>query len=103
MGGMFCPSCKSIMFPKDGKLVCRKCGEEKEAGSKVVTQDMHVSDKAEYADTPEDTSILPTTRIECPKCKNKKAGWYMRQTRAADEPTTRFYICTKCQHTWREY
>jgi len=27
----------------------------------------------------------------------------MIQTRAADEPPTRFYRCTKCGHTWREY
>ncbi|MEM4865380.1 MAG: hypothetical protein QXY09_02690 [Acidilobaceae archaeon] len=25
------------------------------------------------------------------------------QTRAADEPPTRFYRCTKCGYTWREY
>jgi DNA-directed RNA polymerase subunit M len=27
----------------------------------------------------------------------------MRQTRAADEPTTRIYRCAKCSNTWREY
>ncbi|PJB94591.1 transcription factor S, partial [Candidatus Pacearchaeota archaeon CG_4_9_14_0_8_um_filter_35_24] len=24
-------------------------------------------------------------------------------TRAADESETKFYRCTKCDHTWREY
>ncbi|MCJ2562923.1 MAG: transcription factor S, partial [Candidatus Thermoplasmatota archaeon] len=29
--------------------------------------------------------------------------WQLRQTRAADEPETRIYRCTKCSHTWREF
>ena len=46
---------------------------------------------------------LPTTKIICSKCKHNEATFYLRQTRAADEPTTRFYQCTKCKHRWREY
>ena len=46
---------------------------------------------------------LPTTKIICGKCKHNEATFYLRQTRAADEPTTRFYQCTKCKHRWREY
>src|SRR2546427_158911 len=49
------------------------------------------------------TETLPKTRVECPKCGHYEAYWVMRQTRAADEPTTRIYRCVKCQHTWREY
>ncbi|MFQ5553256.1 MAG: transcription factor S, partial [Thermoplasmata archaeon] len=37
------------------------------------------------------------------KCGNFEAMWYMRQTRASDEPETRIYRCTRCSHTWREY
>ncbi|MEM2705477.1 MAG: transcription factor S, partial [Thermoplasmata archaeon] len=39
----------------------------------------------------------------CPKCGNRGAYWMLKQTRAADEPETRFYICTKCGYRWREY
>ena len=100
---MFCPKCKSIMFPKDGILICRNCGEEKAPEGGTITQEIKKSDKAEFTEGMEDVSTLSKTRTECPKCQNKEAYWYMRQTRAADEPTTRFYICTKCKHTWREY
>lgn len=46
---------------------------------------------------------LPKTKIECESCGNGEAYWVLRQTRAADEPETRIYQCTKCGHKWREY
>jgi DNA-directed RNA polymerase subunit M len=51
----------------------------------------------------EEIQTLPTTRVECPKCKNNLAEWWLLQTRKADESETRFYRCTKCKFTWREY
>ncbi|MEK6870559.1 MAG: zinc ribbon domain-containing protein, partial [Thermoproteota archaeon] len=42
-------------------------------------------------------------KIECEKCGNDEAVWWMLQTRSADEPTTQFYRCSKCRHTWRNY
>jgi len=49
-------------------------------------------------------NVLPTTReCECPKCQHREAYWIIRQTRAADEPETRIYECTKCHTRWREY
>jgi DNA-directed RNA polymerase, subunit M/Transcription elongation factor TFIIS len=51
-----------------------------------------------------DTSKLPVSKeVTCPKCGNHEAYYWMIQTRAADEPPTRFYKCVKCGHTWREY
>ena len=46
---------------------------------------------------------LPTIEIECEKCGHDQAVWWTLQTRSADEPTTQFYRCTKCEHTWRNY
>lgn len=54
-----------------------------------------------FDDSVEDTR--PTIKIECEKCGNDEAVWWMLQTRSADEPTTQFYRCTKCQYTWRDY
>ena len=41
--------------------------------------------------------------ITCQKCGQKKVISWMEQTRASDEPPTRFYKCLNCNNTWREY
>ena len=58
---------------------------------------MCIRDRNEGKDT------MPTIEIECEKCGNNEAVWWMLQTRSADEPTTQFYRCTKCEYTWRNY
>lgn len=98
---MFCPKCKSLLFPKDGILTC-KCGYQREAGkkeSRVVTKKR----EREFVVVEDQAATLPTTDATCPKCGNGKAFWVLRQTRAADEPETRIFRCTKCSHSWREY
>jgi len=42
-----------------------------------------------------------TDAVECPKCGNRQAFWWIVQTDSADEPSTQFFRCTKCNHTWR--
>ena len=37
----------------------------------------------------------------CSKCGNRQARWWIVQTDSADEPSTQFFRCTKCNHTWR--
>ncbi|HEY6537054.1 MAG TPA: zinc ribbon domain-containing protein [Candidatus Nitrosocosmicus sp.] len=44
----------------------------------------------------------PITDTEiCSKCGNKQARWWIVQTDSGDEPSTQFFRCTKCMHTWR--
>ena len=62
-----------------------------------IKSDFLVLDENEAKDT------MSTIEIECEKCGNKEAFWWMLQTRSADEPTTQFYRCTKCEYTWRNY
>jgi len=86
----FCPKCGSIMVPRrrNGRTyaVCPRCGYEEEITASTA---------------PRIASIAKG--VECPKCGNREAYVWMMQTRAADEPPTRFYRCTKCGYTWREY
>lgn len=45
---------------------------------------------------------LPTMEWKpCRDCKNTQYSYYMLQTRSVDEPMTTFYICKKCNKTYR--
>ncbi|MCX8196316.1 MAG: transcription factor S [Acidilobaceae archaeon] len=106
----FCPRCGSVMQPRavEGRreMYCPKCGY---ATSLAIAQPTRV----EIVRSPRDktnviTKQAPSTMekvkgISCPKCGHDEAFFWMMQTRAADEPPTRFYRCAKCGHTWREY
>lgn len=111
----FCPKCGTRLRLKQVKLdrgaamtyVCDNCGFSDKAG-KTVT----MSTEEELLEVPTikvlgekegKLNALPTTRIECPKCGYGEANWWFLQTRGGDEPTTQFYRCLKCSHTWRSY
>lgn len=100
---LFCPKCKSLLFPQDEKLVCRKCGMEVEKNVRESQVIRHKSTDKEFAVLGEISGTLPTTDVECPSCGHAKAYWVLRQTRGADEPETRIFRCVKCGHSWREY
>lgn len=122
----FCPQCETHprMKPKaDGMLVCPKCGlktkkdedsvEQQGSSARVMTAAAAGSSSSSFPssgvslkvmDEKDDgVDALPTTNMECPECKNNTAFWWMLQTRSADEATTQFFRCTKCNHTWRNY
>jgi len=100
---MFCPKCKSLLFPQDGKLVCRKCGTEHDMKNNKAQVITHKSTDKELAVLGDISGTLPTADVECPSCGHGKAYWVLRQTRGADEPETRIFRCVKCSHSWREY
>ncbi len=104
---MFCPECGTLMNPEGDKLKCPKpdCGAERDitdadAAQRVTSK---AKEKADILVLDEMTETLPRTRVDCPECGAEEAYWWMRQTRAADEPTTRLYRCVKCRHSWREF
>lgn len=114
----FCPKCGSRLEFKKAKkdekasltLVCPKCGFKKqELPNKVETKIGKVIQHnpqqfvAVIGKEEQKLRTLPTVRIECPKCENKTAYVWQVQTRSADESSTQFLRCTKCNHTFREY
>ncbi len=68
-----------------------------------LTSRKHVENSPPEEIEEEKIHTMPTTNVECPKCGNNEAFWWFLQTRGGDEPTTQFYRCKKCEHTWREY
>jgi DNA-directed RNA polymerase subunit M len=101
---MFCPKCGALQRPKDGRLCCTRCGCESDIGAQDQKTVTTRATRKEVVVLEGDVNVLPTTReCECPKCQNREAYWIIRQTRAADEPETRIYECTKCHTRWREY
>lgn len=102
----FCQSCGGILVPKkEGEksyLECRQCKskfenqgiELKVQERRELTEEINVNRKIEN---------LPKIKQDCVKCDNNMAYWWTMQTRASDEPETRFFKCTKCGHVWREY
>ncbi|MEF8879465.1 MAG: transcription factor S [Candidatus Thermoplasmatota archaeon] len=99
---MFCPKCKGLMYPKGDVLVCGRCGFEKK---KDDSEDVVVSEqnKKEVTVIEEKDDVRPKTKdVSCPKCGHNEAYWELRQMRAADEPESRFYTCTKCGYKWRK-
>ncbi|MGD8545076.1 MAG: transcription factor S [Candidatus Bathyarchaeota archaeon] len=114
----FCPKCDSRLLlkkEKSGKktilmLVCPKCdykkmGIETKAAPKVskVIRPNPQKLVAVIGKKEQKLRTLPTVRIECPRCGNNLAYVWQVQTRGADESSTQFFRCTKCEYTFREY
>jgi len=110
----FCPKCGSRLEPKKSKsgkeATCSKCGYKKhEADKKIepmapkVIQHSPQQFVAVIGKEEQKLSTLPTVRIECPRCGNNTAYVWQVQTRGADESSTQFLRCTKCNYTYREY
>ena len=74
--------------------------------NQVLTEKMKQAGKESIVviENPDELSTMTTKPMRCPKCvKVVKTQYWAVQTRSGDEAPTRFYRCTKCRHTWREY
>ena len=100
---LFCPKCGSLMRTRQEgskKVLACSCGYAKKAEGEMK-ENVSKSTEIEVAD--ESQTGMDTTEATCPKCHHDKAYFWMHQTRASDEPETKFFKCVKCKHTWREY
>lgn len=123
----FCPKCEAKLRRGIEGLSCPKCeyaesadaqGQQQQqrpaAASAAAARGRKVGNGGDadddgnggldvFDDADATAETRPTIKIECEKCDNTEAVWWMLQTRSADEPTTQFYRCTKCEYTWRDY
>ena len=111
----FCPKCGMRMIIKKGEedkelshtLACIKCGHVKPLTTERPRRSQVVKRRPDdeiviVGEEEAKLSTMPKENIECPRCGNMEAFWWMVQTRGADESTTQFFRCTKCSYTWRE-
>jgi len=104
---MFCPKCGSILLPKkegNKKLLACSCGYKSEDIKNAEIKET-VAKKGLPVEVIEkgELETLPKTKVQCPKCDHDTAYYWLVQTRAGDEPETKFLRCKKCEHTWRDY
>ena len=104
----FCPKCKNLLLPDHQRRVlkCRVCDYEEQItkNTKYIISGKVNKTSKEIVFIDETKGLnLPTVEVECPKCHNNLAYWWVVQTRRADEPPTTFYKCVKCKYSWRDY
>jgi len=99
----FCPKCGAVLVQKTKNFGCPRCSyTTKNKVDLKIKEDMNEQQEVSVIKD-KDVDTLPTVYAVCKKCKNTEAYFWALQTRSSDEPETKFYRCTKCQHTWREY
>ena len=99
----FCPKCGSVLVEKRKNFGCSKCGYSAKEKIKIETSENLAEKKVVGVLNEKETNVWPVTSASCPKCGNKEAYFWSAQMRAGDEGETRFFRCTKCRYTWREY
>jgi len=104
---LFCPKCGSLLKPTlsgSKKLMACSCGfKSKESTGVEIKEKLKKDTKPKLAVIEEEKEAYPLVDAKCTKCGHNKAYFWEIQTRAADEPATKFFKCEKCKHTWRDY
>ena len=98
----FCDECGSMMKTEGDFWVCTSCDHEQPMGDSAAYTVTDQQEVSEIIESSTENTGLPTTSAHCPECGNDRAFWYMQQIRSADESETRFFVCTECEHKWRE-
>jgi len=99
----FCPKCGAILVHKVKNAGCPRCTYSAKGKIKIKTSEKNEEPKEEIAVIKKETSVFPIINERCKECTNEKAYFWTVQTRSGDEAETKFFKCTKCEHTWREY
>jgi len=86
-----------------GEMQCPNCKSTSKGEMKVSEKKRKEEHKIRFDVVDANKELLPKTKERCPECQNEEAYHWEIQTRAGDEPATRFYKCTKCKHVWRDY
>jgi len=99
----FCPKCGAVLIQKRKNDGCPRCNYSAKGHTALETSEK-VEEKNKIAIVQEgQDEVLPIVNDECKKCGCLKAYFWTVQTRASDESETKFFKCTKCSSTRRDY
>ena len=99
----FCPKCGSILVQKRKNYGCPRCNYSSKEKANIIISEKLGEKKEVAVLSKKDMQVLPIVAEKCKKCGNDKAFFWTVQTRSGDEAETKFFKCTKCENTWREY
>ncbi len=89
-------------FDKNGRIVLPTKSKKGKEKIKFTEKISHEKDKIAIIKQ-KDAGVLPIVNEKCKKCGHGEAYFWTVQTRSGDEAETKFFKCTKCENTWREY
>ena len=98
----FCPKCGAILVQKIKKMGCPRCNYISKEKPKIKITEK-IEEKKEIPVISKDIKTMPIVSEKCKECKNEKAYFWTIQTRSGDEAETKFFKCTKCDYTWKDY
>jgi len=100
-----CSRCGGLLYPnrRADAWECRACKLTRPRSSRdrFVTTLCQIEQSPTILEGGIDRG-LPTSSERCPDCGHDQAYWDLKQLRAADESATLLFICTACEHTWRD-
>jgi DNA-directed RNA polymerase subunit M len=99
----FCPKCGAVLIQKRKNEGCPRCSYSTKGKGKLISSEKITEKKEVAVVSNKDMQVLPIVDEKCKNCKNDKAFFWTVQTRSGDEAETKFFKCTKCDFTWREY
>jgi DNA-directed RNA polymerase subunit M len=99
----FCPRCGAVLIKKKKNSGCARCNYSSKEKIKLTTSEKTPTKTGVVVISSKDTETLPVVEEKCRVCGNDKSYFWTVQTRAGDEAETKFFKCTKCSNTWRQY
>jgi len=100
----FCPKCGALLLSNDKGKKCPRCGHSNSSKTKIRTSEkVNARKEIVVVDENANDSVHPIMNEKCRKCGNPTSYFWEIQTRSSDESPTKFFKCTKCGHTRRDY